>query len=309
MIRVGIAGADSPMSGELIRILVNHPDVELVAACSTRCKGTRIDRLHHGLAGECDLRFSEFMEAADIDVAFIDEHSELADRFRSNSLPEGLRVIDMSHGEIPRAESETAYGLSELNRRRLVREARKVVVPRSIAAVALIALIPLAENSMLRDGFTLEVECPDDIAVDAKLRAAEDEIRYWLSVIQPEFNGQVSLRHVGRSGEEADSVRGVRIAGLLPVRSDLTLVRQLYCERYDDHNFTFCGDFDMSFRQVEGTDKCLLQVRQAPEGLLRVEAIADSRLRGGAGDAVHAMNLMFGLCETTGLRLKANHFD
>lgn len=307
MIKIGIAGADTPMAGELIRILINHPDADILAVNAPGKRGERVDVHHHGLAGECDLRFTELMDASRLDLVFIDAHSSLANHFRNDSGENpDLRIIDMSHGELPEADSERVYGLSEINRRKMVHGARMVVVPRSIAAVSLIALLPLAENMMLRQDVTISVECPPDIAADLKLELARKETSFWLSHLQGSFSGEVKMRLVGQS--ENNSLRGIRIFTEIPSPASLDIIREIYAKRYDDHTLTYCGDFPMDLKQVEGTDKCLVNVSETTEGMLRVEAIADCRMRGGAGDAVHAMNLMFGLLETTGLRLKAHTY-
>lgn len=307
MIRVGIAGADTRMAGELIRILINHPDVELVSACAADRKGIRIDRTHHGLAGECDLTFSEFLDPENLDVVFIDAHSKLANHFRNPHTEYGdLRIIDMSHGQLQAAEdSGFAYALAELNRKPLVRHARKAVVPRSVSAVALIMLQPLALHMMLNTDLHIDVDCPPDIAVPDKLEAAGKEVRHWLSKLQPSFNSGV---HISFKPTEEESLRGVKVGVTLPAVAEPSLLAQMYETLYEDHNFSFLVNRPLEYRQVEGTDKCLIRVAPAEEGYLRIEAVADCRMRGGAGDAVHAMNLMFGLCETTGLHLKAIHY-
>lgn len=306
MIKVGIAGADTSMAGELIRILVNHPDVEIISVCAPGRKGERVDHYHHGLAGECDLRFSEFLDPEQLDLVFIDAHSALANHFRNpEDLHPGLRVIDMSHGEVPRADSEFVYALSELNRKPLVREATRAVVPRSIAALALIALAPMAFNLMLPAEVKISVSAPADIMVPEKLEMARREISYWLPRLQSSFSGNVVL---DTHESEKSSARGLRVRAFIPTEASRDIIEELIAKRYDDHNFTHCGDFQMDFSQVEGTDKCLLSVSAADGGVV-IEGIADCRMRGGAGDAVHAMNLMFDLCETTGLQLKANCYE
>lgn len=303
MIKVGIAGGDTLMAGELIRILVNHPDVDIISVCAPGKKGMRVDKAHHGLIGECNLVFSEYLDPENLDVVFIDAHSALADHFRSQELPsDGLHIIDMSHGEVPTADSGTVYALSEINRKKMVHGADRAVVPRSIAAVALLALLPLAEHLMLPSDIRLKVAAPDDITVPAKLEMAAGEVEYWLSRLQTSFSGHVAIDVESRD----NSSRGIRVSTSMPVGTDLQLVRDLYETRFEDHTLTYSGDLPMDFKQVEGTDKCLIRLDNTPDGSLSVEAVADCRMRGGAGDAVHAMNLMFGLIETTGLRLKAH---
>lgn len=309
MIKIGIAGADTPMAGELIRILVNHPDADILAVNAPGKAGERVDRFHHGLAGECDLRFTDSIDTSGLDLVFIDAHSALANHFRCDTEANpDLRIIDMRHGDVPgpATDSETVYALSEINRKRLVRGARKAVVPRSVAAVSLLGLLPLAENMMLAGDILIDVECPPDLAVDFKLGMARMETLHWLRKLQGSFRGDVRLRLRNPDGEK--SQRGIRVVTDVPMTASLDIIHGLYGERYRDHSLTFAGDFPMDMKQVEGTDKCLLEIAETPGGMLRIEALADGRMRGGAGDAVHAMNLMFGLLETTGLRLKAHTY-
>lgn len=304
MIKVGIAGADTRMAGELIRILVNHPDVELISLCAPGKKGIRVDKIHHGLVGECNLIFDDLMDPEKLDVVFIDAHSAPADYYRGDSLSDSeLHVIDMSHGPVPVADSERVYALSEINRKTLVHGAHRAVVPRSISGISLLALLPLAEHMMLPQQIELKVTAPADITVNEKLEMASREIEYWLSQLQTSFDGSVKLT----TETQTDSARGIRVEANVPLKSDIEMVKQMYEERFSDHTLTYVCDFPMDYKQVEGTDKCIIRVSadKEPEKL-KVEAVADCRMRGGAGDAVHAMNLMFGLIETTGLRLKAH---
>lgn len=307
MIKIGIAGADTPMAGELIRILINHPDADILAVNAPGKKGERVDMFHHGLAGECDLLFTELMDPSNLDVVFIDAHSALANHFRNDpaSNPE-LRIIDMSHGSAPDADSEMVYALSEINRKQLVRSARKGVVPRSVAAVSLLSLLPLAENMMLPQKLEISVDCPPDILVSPKDEMARRETSYWLRQLQSSFSGDVSLKILDRADNA--SPRGIRVTTEIPSPASLEIIKELYEKRFDDHSLTLVGDFPMDLKQVEGTDKCLIGISETPEGKLKIEGIADCRMRGGAGDAVHTMNLMFGLLETTGLRLKAHTY-
>lgn len=306
MIRVGIAGADTAMAGELIRILINHPDVEICSAFAPGKVGRKVASVHHGLAGECDLDFSPDINPAKLDVIFIDAHSDVADRFRMNTdrWPD-LRIIDMSH--CPSLDFEAldmAYGLPEINRKELVRGCKRAVVPRSVAAAAIIGLYPLARHLLLKGNVTVAYTCPNDIDTEEKSDMARQEISHVLHKTQNSFNGEIVLN---RLNEEV-SERGLKVVVDVPCSLDINEVFRLYDDCYGDHNFTFMVSNSMPGYEVEGTQKTLVTLQKLSSDRLTVTVVADCRMRGGAGDAVHIMNLLFGLHERTGLYLKAHKF-
>lgn len=306
MIRAGIAGADTPMSGELIRILVNHPDVELEAAYAPGKAGRSVAAVHHGLQGDCELEFSPDINPGKLDVIFIDAHSEVADRFRMNTdrWPE-LRIIDMSHCPSLDFEAlEMAYGLPEINRKQLVRGCRRAVVPRSVAAAAIIGLYPLARHLLLKDDIEVAYACPPDIDTEEKTEMVRREILHVLRKTQNSFCGDIRMRRL----QEEVSERGLKVEIDIPCSLEISEVFKIYGDIYGDHNFTFMTSSLMPGYEVEGTQKTLVTLqKQVPDRLL-VSVVADSRMRGGAGDAVHIMNLLFGLHERTGLNLKTHKF-
>lgn len=306
MIRAGIAGADTAMSGELIRILINHPDVELISAFAPGKVGREVASVHHGLAGECNIEFSPDINPQQLDVIFIDAHSEVADRFRMNTdrWPE-LRIIDMSHcPSLDFDALDMEYGLPEINRKRLVRGCRRAVVPRSIAAAALIGLYPLAKHLLLKGDITVEYACPPDIDTEEKASMARHEILEVLRKTQNSFSGNVCLEH---SHEEV-SERGLKVSMQIPCGIAIDELFKIYSDLYDDHNFTFTLPRVVPGHEVEGTQKTLITLQKPSPDMLSVTVVADCRMRGGAGDAVHIMNLLFGLQEKTGLFLKVHKF-
>ncbi len=306
MIKVGIAGADTAMAGELIRILINHPDVDLRSAFAPGKVGRKVASVHHGLAGECDLEFSPDINPKELDVIFIDAHSDVADRFRMNTdrWPE-LRIIDMSH--CPSLDFEAldmAYGLPEINRKQLVRGCKRAVVPRSVAAAAIIGLYPLARHLLLKGDIEVGYACPSDIDTEEKINMVRQEILHVLRMTQNSFNGDISMHHL----DDEVSDRGLKVVVDVPCTLDINEVFRIYDDCYDDHNFTFMIPNSMPGYEVEGTQKTLVTLQKLSPERLTVTVVADCRMRGGAGDAVHIMNLLFGLHERTGLYLKAHKF-
>ena len=199
---------------------------------------------------------------------------------------------------------DMAYGLPETNRKQLVRGCRRAVVPRSVAAAAIIGLYPLARHLLLKGDITVGYACPADIATEEKMNMVRQEILYVLSKTQNSFSGDILLQHL----DEEVSDRGLKVVVDIPCTLDITEVFKLFDDCYDDHNFTFMLASAMPGYEVEGTQKTLVTLQKQKSDRLTVTVIADCRMRGGAGDAVHIMNLLFGLHERTGLYLKAHKF-
>lgn len=303
MIKVCISGAASRVAGELIRILVNHPDVELAAAYAPGHTGERVTSIHHGLIGETDLQLSETPPLpSTIDALVICEPSDYAAEIALNprKYPD-LRVIDISgcYGRDPGAEM--ALGISEINRKTLVRGATRAYVPGAAVVEALIALYPFAGSLLL---------C-DDIAVTLSGRYAGDaqtdgcQVATVLSTIQNSFDSKVIFNPSADCTAEG---RGLRLGITFPSTLLSQDIHALYDGIYDDHHFTFLAPNALELKEVEGTHKCLIHIDKPDAATVRLDVIADAVVRGGAGDAVHVLNLLFGLHERTGLALKASEF-
>ena len=192
------------------------------------------------------------------------------------------------------------YGLSEINRKPLVRGATKAVIPSPIASVVLISLYPLAINGLLNKNINVEIETPKNFADDGDyLKSVEIEIDKQLRAIQPNFLGNVVLSQ----SRNKSYFRGIRVAMNLDCELSIDDVVKIYDNIYDDHNLTFICPEPVDIKEVEGTDKCLISLLKNDNKGLNINSVADFYLRGGAGEAVHVMNLLCGLMERTGLML------
>lgn len=303
MYKVAIIGAGAPDAGELVRLLVHHPDVELTVLYDEAFGGIPVSQVHHGLVGDTDLAITSQVRLDDVDVVFLCGDGSLAARLASN--PEELgdaRVVDLRPGRNA-GEEGFEYGLSEVNRKPLVRGATRAVTAGPVASVALVALYPLASHLLLGRQLTLETICREDLRDEDSVKKSAEEIGTRLQMTQQSFSGDVRLT-TGR----ADSERVLRVRTTLPIGLSLEEVDRIYESIYDDHNFTFVLHRKVEDKEVEGTNKCLVQISKPSQGELAVEAVADGRLRGGAGEALHLMNLLLGLHEKTGLELKASVF-
>lgn len=304
MIKVAIIDADTPLAGELIRLLVNHPDVDIEGLVSPAHAGESADSLHHGLVGETPLRFcSELPEKAN--ALFFCGVNGPDTTVRRRAAKGELKIIDASKNSyISQAPSTAVPAVSEIFRKPLVRGASETRVFSPLETTLLVALFPLARNLLLSSSLEIVAETGKTIAHELNGDIAADKAKAVLQSIQHSFDYPVAFIV---KPMEADC-RGLRLRLKLSLGMPVKDLKPLYEEVYDDHNFTYLSSEPRGVSEVEGTNKCLISLSRLSPSEVVVEAVTDARLRGGAGDAVLAMNLMFGLYERTGLQLKASTY-
>lgn len=295
------------MAGELIRLLINHPDIEIKWVNSARYAGRLVSDIHHGLIGETDLRISPTADLSKIDALFIFRHKgQTVEWLAERVIPTDLRIIDLSVDmQIPEnaEEYDFVYGLPELNRKTLVRGAKRAIVPHPMAALSALAILPVAKAEKLNGDIHTAVTAPKlGEAPEVTNEDIINEIRLAIRELQPVFNKEITL-----DVKEAKYDRAIEAIVTLPVTSDIGEITRRYEEFYDDHNFVFIVNTKPEAKEVEGTNKCLIYLDKR-DGRLEVHAMMDALLKGAAGTAVHDMNLLFGLLELTGLTLKASTF-
>jgi len=299
MLKTAIAGADAPVAGELIRLLVNHPEIDFHTACAPAHRGRRLCDVHYGLIGESDIRFSDSIDLANTDVLFIcTDNSGLPD-FHSLELayPE-LRIIDVSPS---RTFENVPYGLSEINRKEMVRGARSASVATAEAAAALIALYPAACNLLLPPGLSIIIET-DLEPTPGRVKALTDEITTRLRITQSSFMTKPEIVFAKAPAPGIVAVTA-EFASSLSVENALAL----YDAIYDDHNFTFLiPDRQLPPVEISGTNRCIVTISNPIPGRLCINALLDGQMRGGAAGALHIMNLLCGLHEKTGLALHSS---
>lgn len=302
MIKAGITDADTDLAGELIRILLNHTDVEIVAAHCPALAGKPLSARHHGLIGETDLNFTERISPEDLDILIICGDSDFSRSLLEHGAdyPE-LRIIYAGYKNISSLSDDFALGLSEINRKQLVRGARKAYILSPVVTALLAGIYPLGFNMMLNSDLKIDLELP---ASDIPHFNASEEAataKKYLQNIQKSFDSEVSFNL-----RASESRRGMRLSMTIPVKSDISEIQSVYDNIYDDHNFAFTVGRSLAMKEVVGTHKCLITLCKESDDRLRVEILADSRMRGAAGEIVHLLNLLFGLHERTGLALKAS---
>lgn len=322
MIKVGIIGGAGYTAGELIRLLINHPDVEIVFVNSSSNAGNKITDVHEGLFGETDLRFTSELPLDEIDCLFFcTAHGDTKKFMESHEVPASVKIIDLSMDyRIEDGTHDFVYGLPELNRRRICK-AQHVANPGCFATCIQLGLLPLAKHLMLNSDLHVNAITG---STGAGVKPSATSHYSWrndnVSIYKP-FTHQ-HLAEIGQSLRQLQNSFGSRI-NFIPVRGsfsrgifattyldckiELEEIMRLYEEYYSDHSFTFVTRKNPDLKQVVNTNKCLVHLEQI-EGKLLIVSVIDNLLKGASGQAVHNMNLMFNLEETVGLRLKPSAF-
>lgn len=320
MIRAGIIGGAGYTAGELIRLLVNHPQVGIAFVHSTSNAGNLLTEVHGGLEGETTMRFCAEYDLASVDVVFLcSAHGQSRTWMAEQRLPEGLRIIDLAQDF--RDESEGfVYGLPEMNRGR-IREARRVANPGCFATAIQLALLPLAAAGLLEDevhvtavtGSTGAGVKPsatthfswrsDNLSVyKAFSHQHLLEIGRNLRLLQPAFGSEINFVPM-----RGDFTRGILASVYTNCPLDEEEARKLYADYYAGAAFTHVAERAVDLKQVVNTNKALVHTAKYGSKL-HVVSVIDNLLKGASGQAVQNMNLMFGLDEREGLRLKASAF-
>ena len=315
MIRAGIIGGAGYTAGELVRILVNHPEAEIAWIHSESQAGKPVAEHHPGLVGDTALVFTDRIDLEGIDVLFLcSAHGKSRGFWEEHPCPEGLKVIDLAQDF--RDESDGyVYGLPELNRDR-IRKAQKVANPGCFATAIQLALLPLAKAGLL--GGDVHVQAVTG-STGAGVKPAPTTHFSWRSdnlSIYKVLTHQ-HLLEIRRNLGIGDNlhfipVRGDFARGIFAVcetACSLTIeeVSALYQDFYADAPFTWVLSGPVDLKQVVNTNKCLIAL-EMHEGRLVITSVIDNLLKGASGQAVQNLNLMFSLPETAGLRLKASAF-
>lgn len=320
MIRIGIIGGAGYTAGELLRVLLNHPEADIRFVHSSSNAGNRICEVHGGLWGETELRFAAEYDLTQIDLLFLcSAHGESRRFWEATPRPAELRVVDLAQDF--RDESDGyVYGLPEVNRARIA-GARSVANPGCFATAIQLSLLPLAAAGLLDDDVQVTAVTgstgagvkpsatthfswrTDNLSVyKAFTHQHLLEIGRTLHGLQPAYDGRIHFIPM-----RGDFARGI----LAAVHTRCTLpeaeVQALYADYYREAPFTVVCDRDVDLKQVVNTNKALLRVQRHEDRLLVVTAI-DNLLKGASGQAVQNMNLMYGLDERTGLFLKPSAF-
>jgi N-acetyl-gamma-glutamyl-phosphate reductase len=340
MIKVGILGAAGYTGGELIRLLLNHPEVEIVFANSESNAGNKVSDVHEGLIGDTELTFSSEMPFDAVDVLFFCfGHGKSAAFLQEHTIPASVKVIDLAQDFRIKGDHDYVYGLPEMNRAEIA-ACQHLANPGCFATCIQEGLLPLAKAGLLthdvsvnavtgstgagqKPGATTHFSWRNNNFSVYKLFTHQHlhEICQTLNELRPE-NAPVVADTLNEGFEPAD---GAITIDFIPYRGDfargifctevVTLdkapdaeeIVALYKEYFKDAAFTHYSDKALDLKQVVNTNKALVHVEVFGRKIV-VTSIIDNLLKGAVGQAVQNMNIMFGIDERAGLNLKASAF-
>ena len=325
MIKAGVIGGAGYTGGEMLRILVNHPQVEIAFVNSSSNAGNLISDVHSDLFGDTDLKFTDQI-SQDIDVLFLCVgHGDAKKFLEANPIDDKVKIIDLSQDFRLNSNStiknrQFVYGLPELNKQRIT-SAQNIANPGCFATCIQLGLLPLASKGLLQNEVHINATTGSTGAGQSLSKTSHFSWRNNNLSIYKAFEHQ-HLNEIGESltqlqGEVKEALnfipqRGDFTRGILAAmytESDLTEEQayELYESYYANHPFTHVSRKNIDLKQVVNTNKCLVHLEKHGNKLFII-SIIDNLLKGASGQAVQNMNLMFGLEENAGLKLKATYF-
>ena len=316
-IKVGIIGAAGYTAGELIRILINHPNAEIHFLQSESQVGKKVYEVHTDLLGDLETKFVDEVDLGSADVIFLCKgHGESKKFLDANTVPASTKIIDLSHDfRLKDQNHDFIYGLPELNRE-IIKSSSKVANPGCFATCIQLGLLPVAAGGLINgeinvSGITGSTGAGQSLSPTSHFSWRNNNLSVYKA-----FTHQ----HLGEIGESLQQLAGTdHLINFIPYRGDFTRgiiitsyfdfeaseeeAANIYQAYYQDHPFTIVTEINPNLKQVVNTNKAFVHVEKHGDKLMVISVI-DNLLKGASGQAVQNMNLIFGLEETIGLRLK-----
>lgn len=320
-ITVGVIGGAGYTGGEAIRLLINHPNVDLKFVHSRSNAGNLLSDVHADLTGDTDLKFTDALQQTDV-VFLCLGHGESKRFLQENILDDSVKVIDLSQdfrlGDSA-GNRKFVYGLPELNKDS-IKNASNIANPGCFATAIELGLLPLAKLGLLREVYTTGIT--GSTGAGQKLQDTTHftwrannisayktlthqhlkEITQSVRQLQPAFSGAINF--VPWRG---DFTRGIFVSSVITTDKSLEELGSIYRDFYNGHPFTVVSGHTLDLKQVVNTNKCIINLEKEGDKLV-VHSAIDNLLKGASGQAVQNMNIMFGLEETAGLKLKSGVF-
>jgi N-acetyl-gamma-glutamyl-phosphate reductase len=307
--KIGIIGGGGYTAGELLRLLIHHPQVTIDFVLSNSQNGKQISSVHEDLVGEIDLVFTNKMNL-DIDVIFICSGHGFSKKFLSeNEIPENIAIIDLSTDfRLKAAENEFVYALPELQKA-AIKASNRIANPGCFATAIQLALLPLAAKQALKNAGQQPTETShfswrlNNISIYKPFSHQHlAEIMQSLTQLQPDFKHEINFLPV-----RGNFARGIYASVYTKFEGTIETAYEWYEDFYKDSAFTVITKENPNLKQVVNTNKCVIHLLKHEDKLLIISMI-DNLLKGASGQAVQNMNLVLGLPEKMGLGLKAVYF-
>lgn len=322
MIKVGIFGAAGYTGGELIRLLLNHPEAEIVFANSESNAGNPLTDVHEGLYGETDMKFTDEMSFDKVDVVFFCfGHGKSEAFLKEHTIPDHVKIIDLAQDfRLEALGNDFVYGLPELNKEKIA-HAQHVANPGCFATCIQLGLLPAAKLGIIKEdvavnaitGSTGAGQKPgatthfswrnNNMSIYKAFKHQHvPEIRQSLKQVQGQLEANIDFIPY-----RGDFARGIFATEVIKTDVDIDTIIKAYKDFYQDAAFTHYVDKAIDLKEVVNTNKVLVHCDKIDNRLL-ITCCIDNLLKGAVGQAVQNMNIMFGIDETTGLKLKASAF-
>jgi N-acetyl-gamma-glutamyl-phosphate reductase len=323
-VNIGIVGGAGYTGGELLRVLLRHPNAHIAFVHSTSSAGELVSKVHADLVGDTDLKFAAALDQH-IDVLFLCVgHGDAKKFLAANEIKPSIKIIDLSQdfrlaATATLGDKQFVYGLPELQKEK-IKKASYIANPGCFATAIQLGLLPLAAKGLLKEvyttGITGSTGAGQGLSTTSHFSWRANNIQAYKTLQHQHLNeiGESLATLQGNHNAEVhfvpwrgDFTRGIFVTSV--VTSDLSVeaVYEIYNSFYAAHLFTHVSQNNIDLKQVVNTNKCLIHIEKQGNKIA-IHSVIDNLLKGAVGQAVQNMNLIFGLEEGTGLQLKANYF-
>ena len=323
-VNIGIVGGAGYTGGELLRVLLRHPNAHISFVHSTSSAGELVSKVHADLLGDTQLKFTNTLDQ-NIDVLFLCVGHGDANKFlTANEIKASIKIIDLSQdfrlaGSAVIGNRNFVYGLPELQKE-AIKSATNIANPGCFATAIQLGLLPLAAKGLLKEvyttGITGSTGAGQGLSNTSHFSWRANNIQAYKTLQHQHLNEIVqSLAQLqGNQNAEVnfvpwrgDFTRGIFVTSVVSADISLDALYDLYNAYYEGHAFTHVSKNNIDLKQVVNTNKCLIHIEQQGNKIA-IHTVVDNLLKGAVGQAVQNMNLIFGIDEAAGLQLKANYF-
>jgi len=323
-VSIGIIGGAGYTGGELLRVLLRHPNATISFVHSSSNAGELVNKVHTDLLGDTDLIFTKEINSS-VDVLFLCVgHGDAQKFLATNEIASSVKIIDLSqdfrlNSSASIGDRKFVYGLPELQRD-AIRSAHHIANPGCFATAIQLGLLPLASKNLLKEvyttGITGSTGAGQGLSSTSHFSWRANNIGAYKTLNHQhihEIHQSLGLLQGNQAAEvhfvpwRGDFTRGIFVTSVISSDMSMDALYELYTDFYKDHPFTHVSTNAIDLKQVVNTNKCFIHIEKQGNKIA-IHSVIDNLLKGAVGQAVQNMNLIFGLDETTGLHIKANYF-